>query len=119
MKVTTTNNRIRMMLLQMGVDPSNLGYKYLLDGIGLAYSDRAYIDNMSSMLYAKVAEINGTTKSAAERSMRHSVETLVFPAETDTNYAIICHASERKLTNSQFISYCVEFLKMEDEENAE
>lgn len=117
MKITTTNNRIRKMLMGMGVDPSLLGYKYLIDAVSLVYSDRGCLDKMTSVLYPRVAEMNETTSSRAERAIRHAIERIsdfnpyvyeLFPAPP-------ANGSD-KYTNSQFIAYCAEILKMEDDE---
>lgn len=117
MKITTTNNRIRKMLMGIGVDPSLLGYKYLIDAVSLVYSDRGYLEQITKSLYPVVSKMNDTTPSRAERAIRHAIERIsdfnpyfyeLFPAPP------ACGSD--KYTNSQFIAYCAEILKMEDDE---
>ena len=116
--MNTMENKIKTLLMKLGIDPSVLGFRYLVSAIGVCYEDpNALYSGVTKILYPKVARQFNTTPSRVERAMRHSIErmhyinpnsweNLVFPPPTSTG----------KYTNSQFIGACVEYIKMNEEE---
>lgn len=109
-------NRIRTLLLKLGIDPSNKGYDYLVEAIQMCYGDRKCLFAITSILYPTIAKNNSASKSAVERAMRQAIfraintnydafDLLIFPISYDSG----------SLTNSQFIGACVEYLKMHEE----
>ena len=112
-------NRIRKLLLAGGVDPSLIGYEYLLTGIYLCYNDRSLLQHATEELYHVVAEEYGTNIANVRRCMRYAVENM---EQTDCFWfrkEVVGLIDNRcQLTNSQFIAICVEILKMQEgEEN--
>ena len=112
-------NRIRKLLLAGGVDPSLIGYEYLLTGIYLCYNDRSLLQRTEE-LYHVVAEENETNIANVRRCMRYAIENI---KQTDCFWfrkEVVGLIDNRcQLTNSQFIAICVEILKMQEVENAE
>lgn len=109
-------NRIRKLLLAGGVDPSLIGYEYLLTGIYLCYNDRSLLQQTEE-LYHVVAEKHGSNIARVRRCMRYAVENM---EKTDCFWfrkEVIGLIDDRcLLTNSQFIAICVEILKMQEDE---
>lgn len=109
-------NRARKLLMNLGVDPALLGYDYLVESVNLCYCDKKYIRNITKELYPYLAKQNQTTTSAVERAIRHAIEKACQMCPDMRQKLIICPSYDQgKYTNSQFISACVEQLKMEDE----
>lgn len=108
-------NKARKLLMNLGVDPALLGYDYLVEAVSLCFQDKKYLRNITKELYPYLAKENGTTASRAERAIRHAVEKTSEMCP-DVHQKLIIHPSicRGKYTNSQFISACVEQLKMED-----
>ena len=109
--------QIKTLLLKVGIDPSMLGFNYLVEAIRICYEDNEVLyRGMTKILYPNVAKEFNTTPSRVERAMRHSIE-----------QACDCHphgfgilvylppATTGKYANSQFIGACVEYLKMNEE----
>lgn len=112
-------NKIRKLLMRLGVDPAILGYTYLLDAVLLCYSDGVFLREVTKLLYPSVAKKNQTSSLRVERAMRHAIENAhdINPNMCDQLFfqpSLI----KGKYTNSQFIAACVEQLKVEDDENA-
>lgn len=104
--------------MKLGVEPSTLGFRYLIKAIEICYedSDVLYSGGITKHLYPNIAKEFGTTYSRVERAIRYSVERmhdtnpkaseiLIFPPSVLTG----------KYTNSQFIGACVEYFKMNEE----
>lgn len=108
-------NKIRKLLMSLGVDPSLLGYDCLVDAILVCYEDKTYIRQITKKLYPYVAEKNNTTPTKAERTMRIAIENVTNICPDICERLILQPSlSKGKYTNSQFISACVELLKMEE-----
>lgn len=65
---------VRSLLLQLGTPDHLLGHPYAVQAIVLAVEDRMYIDNVTFLLYPKVAAMFDTTASRVERAIRNMVE---------------------------------------------
>lgn len=110
-------NRIRKLLLQAGVDPSLLGYNYLMTSVQLCYENRDLLQHITKELYWAVAKKHNTTHTRAERCIRNAIENM---KQTNCKWfrkeVIGLIENKRELTNTQFIAICVEILKMQEEE---
>lgn len=109
-------NKIKRLLLKLGVDPSLHGYDYLVDAIDICYQDKSYARQITKRLYPYVASKNNTTVDRAERCIRNAVEKVCNTASDLVDELILpISCDSGKYTNSQFICACVEKLKMEEE----
>lgn len=109
-------NRVRKLLMSLGIDPALLGYDYLIESIVVSFEDKTYLNQITKKLYPHLAKQFQTTSSRAEKAIRHAIERASFRRPDMHDVLIICPSAESgKYTNSQFISACVELLKMEDE----
>ena len=114
----TVENRIKTLLLKIGVDPSLLGYNYLVEAIKICYADNNVLyRGMTKILYPEVAKIFDTTPSRVERAMRHSIEKVCDNNPNGFEILVFLPpAILGKYANSQFIGACIEYLKMNEEE---
>lgn len=107
-------NKIRRLLMSVGIDPALSGYDYLVDAVGICYKDRAYLRQMTKLLYPYVAKKNNTSASRVERAMRVVVNKAPELCPEIYEKLIIPPSVEKgTYTNSQFIGACVEHLRME------
>ena len=68
-------NRIKTMLMDLGVDPSLNGFGYLEEAVKFTVEDKKNKTLRPIMkLYKDVAKVFDTTQQRAERSMRHAIE---------------------------------------------
>lgn len=68
-------NRIKTMLMDLGVDPSLNGFGYLVEAVKFTIEDKKNKTLRPIMkLYKDVAKVFDTTQHKAERSMRHAVK---------------------------------------------
>lgn len=106
------NDKITLLLLQMGI-PSNLkGYSYLRTAIKLCVEDRSSIEGITKCLYPQIAQFFATSPNKVEHAMRHAIgkawndkgiqmrETLFGRTVGDKN----------KPTNSAFIATLTDYL---------
>lgn len=108
-------NKTRKLLMSVGIDPSLLGYEYLVDAILVCRTDKTYIVQITKKLYPYVAKKNNTTPSRVERAMRHAIENATKRCPDICERLLFQPSlSNGKYTNSQFISACVELLRMEE-----
>lgn len=108
--------RIRKLLLEVGVDPSSLGYKYLVEGIRLVCEDNSYLDNITIKLYPTIAWAFDAKAYRCERAMRYAIAGAVMNNPNIQKTLLMApKQNSGTYTVSQFIALCAEFLKMEGE----
>lgn len=99
------------MLLNLGF-PANLkGYRYLIETISAVTENRELIYSFNHELYPMIAEKHNVTPLSVERSVRHSIE-LTY----DRNYRKFTEFFGyplQKPTNTEFISFCAEKIRIE------
>ena len=68
-------NKIKTMLMDLGIDPSLNGFSYLVEAVKFTIDDKKSKTLRPIMkLYKDVAKVFDTTQQRAERSMRHAIE---------------------------------------------
>lgn len=107
-KVTSAQeDTVHQFLLEIGADPSLLGYKYIVYGILQIALHPDLIDNITGGFYPKVAMQFDTTASRAERAIRHAIERMWECGDVDTlvKYFGLSVSNEKgKPTNGQFLA---------------
>lgn len=107
---------IYKMLLRLGV-PANLrGYKLLADAIRVSVDNPDIINrnHITYVLYPKVAEMNGTTASRTERSIRHAIELSWQRGDLDFLQDCIGNIADPrkgKPTNSEYIAGAANYIR--------
>ena len=109
-------NRIKTLLMNVGIDPALLGFDYLVEAVKMSYENKEELRHITTKLYPNVAVKFNTTPTRVERAMRHAI---TMSSQYNTQNFEILHfmgSPERGcLTNSQFIGACVEYLKIHEE----
>ena len=68
-------NRIKTLLMDLGINPSLNGFAYLVEAVKFTIDDKKNKTLRPIMkLYKDVAKVFDTTQQRVERSMRHAVE---------------------------------------------
>lgn len=101
------STKARDTLINMGIKPSNKGFKYLMDSVRVLESDPTYL-NKITVLYYKVARLNNSTSGGVERAIRHSVSRAKGAKGAMFYEVIPSHVI--KCTNKEFITYLVMYL---------
>lgn len=65
---------IQNFLLEKGIKPHLLGFKYLTDAIDIVLLNEDYQYNITTKLYPCIASKENTTCSKVERAIRHAIE---------------------------------------------
>lgn len=108
-------NRIKTMLMDLGVDPSLNGFSYLVEAVKFTVEDKKNKTLRPIMkLYEDVAKVFDTTSQRTERSMRHAIENAFDANNEPINnvfYGLISPYSG-KVTVSTFIAVIAEKIIM-------
>lgn len=67
-------NKIVQKLNDLGVNPANKGFRFLVTAIDMAIEDPECLDHLTKGLYPYVGEVHKSTASRVERAIRHSKE---------------------------------------------
>ena len=103
---TDPESVIRSVLLDLGVPDRVLGHGYLATAIRLVVEEPLYARHITTMLYPTVGRLHGSTKSKAERAIRHAVELAFDRGDTNVLYKYFGNTvdgNRGKATNSEFI----------------
>lgn len=98
---------IRQILLELGAPDHLVGHPYVIQGILLAVEDRMYINNITFLLYPKLAVCFDTTASRVERAIRHLIEVTWARGDMDVlerYFGNTISADRGKPTNGEFIA---------------
>lgn len=100
------DKKIVSFLLDKGINPANLGFRYLKDAVSICINDLDKLKILTGPagLYKEVAELNNTTPSRVERAIRHSIE------------RALDKGGYRKMTNGEFIASSTYELRDESED---
>ena len=101
---------------EVGVPAHIKGYQYLREAIMMVVNDIEVINQITKLLYPKIAEKYKTTPSRVERAIRHAIEVAWGRGEQDTVESIFGYtisAAKGKPTNSEFIAMIADKLRLE------
>ncbi len=108
------------LIRRLGIPAHIKGYRYLRTAILESAQNPIYLDNMTKMLYPRVAEIYQTTPERVERAIRHSIDA----AWNRTNKEAMCSffgcSKENFITrptNSEFIALATDKLELHMKKN--
>lgn len=103
---------VKKLLKEMGVPMNIKGYRYLSNAIVTLSKEKEM--KISIGLYPKVAREFATTSSRVERAIRHAVERTFERGNYDVINEVFgskVSATKGKLTNSEFMYACIEYLE--------
>lgn len=99
--------RIDQILLELGVPERVYGYRYLQVALREVVKDPELAFLITKVLYPMIAKECDTTKSRAERAIRHAIETGWDRCDYDTQvkyFGSTVNPNKGKPTNSEFIA---------------
>ena len=103
---------VKKLLKEMAVPMNIKGYQYLSKAIVVLSKEKGM--KISLGLYPKVAKEFATTSSRVERAIRHAVERTFERGNYDVINEVFgtkVSATKGKLTNSEFMYACIEYLE--------
>lgn len=103
---------VKKLLKEMGVPVNIKGYRYICNAVVCLSKEKEM--KISLELYPKVAKEFGTTGSRVERSIRHAVERTFETGSyevLDEIFGETVRNNKGKVTNSEFLYTCVEYLE--------
>ena len=101
-------------ILELGAPDHLVGHPYVIRGILLVMEDRMYINNITMILYPKLAVEFDTTPARVERAIRHLIEVTWFRGDLDIlekYFGNTISASRGKPTNGEFIARMANVVK--------
>ena len=105
---------IRRILLELGAPDHLVGHPYVIRATLLVMEDRMYINNITMILYPKLAVEFDTTPARVERAIRHLIEVTWFRGDLDIlekYFGNTVSASRGKPTNGEFIARMANVVK--------
>ena len=101
---------------EVGVPAHIKGYQYLREAIIMVVNDIEVINQITKLLYPRIASKYKTTPSRVERAIRHAIEVAWGRGEPQTVESIFGYtisAAKGKPTNSEFIAMIADKLRLE------
>ncbi len=95
-----------------GIPFNSRGYLYIREAVLLALKDRDILMYVTKSLYPKIASKFNTTPICVEKAIRHAIGKSWKVASTMGNWPSM---SERRPTNSQYVSYLCEYVRMKND----
>lgn len=107
---------ITYILHKIGIPAHIKGYHYLREAIFIAYKNEKAINNITGIMYPKIAKKYKATPSSVERAIRHAIEG-VCTNRGNLNiinqiFGYTIKSDKGKPTNSEFIAMIVEKIKI-------
>lgn len=115
-RVVSPEEKISNIFISIGIPPHIKGYGYLREGICMAVEDPGIINNVTKVLYPKVAEKFQTSPSKVERAIRHAIEVAWNRGRTEAINSVFgarVYLGSEKPTNSEFIALVADKLILE------
>ena len=107
---------ITKIIHEVGVPAHIKGYKFLREAIILVLKDSNNLEQITKVLYPKIARKYRTTTSRVERAIRHAIESAWRKGNVELISDIFgntIYDSRKKPTNSEFIAIVADKIKYE------
>ena len=114
--VTTLDEKISKIFINVGIPPHIKGYSFLREGVKMAVSDPDIINNITKKLYPSIGEKYNTTASKVERAIRHAIEVAWNRGRIDNINNILgvrAFLGTEKPTNGEFIALVADKMLLE------
>ena len=102
------NDKIRLLLLSLGIKPHVRGFKYLIEAIQI-YAEANGDISITKELYPQIAFKFDTTGSRVERAMRHAIGSIGYSVPMHTACKILDatpNIDTGTFKNREFIALC-------------
>lgn len=103
---------VTRLLHSFGIPTNLCGFHYLRHAILYAYEQGTHSGCMMSLIYPAVAEALQSTPARVERSIRHAILQAWENADYNAGWQFGIRENHR-MTNSEFISFAVDWLRTE------
>lgn len=113
----STDKKICELLIQLGISVKNRGFEYWKEAIKYCYQTENIRPRMTNEIYPVVAQKCLTTSKAAERTMRHTIESSWEKGNLDLKNKIFAYTVSNfkdNPTNSEFLSAITNYLILEN-----
>lgn len=107
-------DEIERILLDLGVADNLTGYTYLKRAIEIAIEHATTVHNVTTVLYPRIAESFGTTRSCVERAIRGAIEASWLRCDYETQkkyFGNMVSPQKGKPTNGEFIARIANLLR--------
>lgn len=104
------HTEVGALIRELNVPPHLLGYKYLISSVKHCVQGGGFNQNITTVLYPKIAIEYNSTSPKVERSIRHAIE-LTWKRNDPKRLCKILNLSEKGLerpSNSEFVARCTE-----------
>lgn len=106
--------KIARLLKEVGVCPSNLGWRYLYDALLMMTHDEELMYAGITAMYAIIGKRYGVSSFSVERSMRSELGRLFEKMPEDVKYEIFRNSvSGTTITNREFVGTLVQIIMTE------
>ena len=106
-RVKMLDEKLSIILLEVGIVPNVKGYRYLRCAVVLAMRDNEILHNITKKLYPMIATKFDTSSSRVERAIRHAIEIATNSGKMEninSLFGIKIYGHNEKPTNSEFIA---------------
>ena len=102
------------LLLRLGFQASQRGYRYLREAVWVAYEDPEMVTSVTKLLYPEIAKRFSTTDKQVERAIRNSIETAWAKGNHDSLKSVFytCYKEGNgRPTNTEVIETLVKYIE--------
>ena len=117
--MNNTRKAITKVIKELGIPANPIGYHYIRYAIEITLDDFNLVNRITKLLYPAVAKKFNTTKTGAERAIRHAIEVGWLNANEDFVMELFGYsisADKGKPTNSEFIATVADYISLNEEE---
>lgn len=114
--VTSLEEKISKIFINVGIPPHIKGYVFLREGVKMAVEDPSIINNITKKLYPSIGERYHTTASKVERAIRHAIEVAWNRGRIESINNILgvrAYVGQEKPTNGEFIALVADKMLLE------
>ena len=115
------DERVREVLLTLGVPDVLLGHRYLLSAVILGYRDQDAVNSITGYLYPTIARQYNVSGSSVERTIRYAIDVAFDrgdPEELAKYFGNTISPRKGSPTNREFIYRICSVLRLSDERRA-
>ena len=105
--------KIARLLKEVGVCPSNLGWRYFYDAIIMMTTDEELMYAGIAAMYAIIGKRYGVSSFSVERAMRYELGGLLQRMPEDVKYDIFRNSANGYITNHEFVGALAQVIMTE------
>lgn len=112
----SVENLVCEVVHEIGIPVHVKGYKFVREAIHIVLKDSSSLEQITKVLYPKIARKFRTTTPRVERAIRHSIEMAWEKGNAEFKEEIFgntIYENKKKPTNSEFIAMIVDKIKLE------